>query len=113
MHELSIMYETLEHAEAAARRENATRIHRIRLRIGALSGVVAESLEFAFETLRLGTMAEDARLDIERIPATFHCGACGGDVALDEVEFVCPACAGPLTLKNGGREMEIADLEVS
>ena len=40
----------------------------IRLRIGALSGVVPEALEFAFEALRPGTLAEKAELAIESVP---------------------------------------------
>lgn len=107
------MCAALEQAEETARRENGTRIHRIRMRIGALSGVVPESLEFAFEALRPGTMAAEALLEIERIPATFHCSVCDRDFALDEVDFVCPACGGPLNVKGGGREMELADMEIS
>lgn len=113
MHELSLMTAAMEQAQALARKNNATRIHVIRMRVGALSGVVPEALEFAFEALKPGTPAENGKLEIERLPATFHCGGCGRDLALQQVEFDCPECGGPLTLAGGGRELELADMEIS
>ena len=50
----------LEQAQAAG----AQRLLRVRLRIGALSGVVPEALTFAFEALTPGTLAEGAVRDL-------------------------------------------------
>ena len=58
MHEISIMQSTLELAEEQAREAGGNGIARIRLRIGLMSGVVPEALEFAFDVLKKGTMAE-------------------------------------------------------
>ena len=58
MHEVGIMQSTLALAEQQARRSGASHIHSLRLRIGRLSGVVRDSLEYAFEVLR--QEAEDA-----------------------------------------------------
>jgi len=113
MHELSLMMAAMEQATASARRNGAERIHRIRMRVGILSGAQPEALEFAFETLRPGTSAEDARLEIERIPATFRCEQCGKTFTIQEVNFECPECDGPMTLVGGGRELELADMEIS
>ena len=65
MHELSIMQSALSLALDQARQAGAARVHTIRLRIGALSGVVPDALEFAFEALTPGTLAEGAQLAIE------------------------------------------------
>ena len=113
MHELSLMTNAMGQVLEIARRNEASRIHRIRLRVGALSGVVPEALEFAFETLKRGTPAENGALEIERVPATFHCDGCGKDFALHEIAFDCPECGGPLALASGGRELELADMEIS
>ncbi|MCC6356265.1 MAG: hydrogenase maturation nickel metallochaperone HypA [Verrucomicrobiae bacterium] len=107
------MTAAMEQVQALAQRNGATRIHRIRMRVGALSGVVPEALEFAFETLKSGTPAAEATLEIERVPAIFHCAGCGKDLPLESVEFDCPECGGPLTLAGGGRELELADMEIS
>ena len=76
MHELSIMQSALSLALNQAQQAGAARVHMIRLRIGALSGVVPDALEFAFEALTPGTMAEGARLAVEHVPARFWCAAC-------------------------------------
>ena len=65
MHELSIMQSALSVALDQARQAGASRVHVIRLRIGALSGVVPDALEFAFEALAPGTPAEGAELAID------------------------------------------------
>ena len=56
-----------------ARRAGAVRVHQIRLRVGVLSGVVPEALQFAFEALTAGTPAEGAILAIDDVPARFWC----------------------------------------
>ena len=112
MHEVSIMQSTLQLAEEHARKAGGTAITRICLRVGLVSGVVPEALEFAFDVLKTGTMAEGASLEIERIPGEFRCPACGTQVRLDEVRFDCPACNGMLTLANGGADLELSHLEV-
>jgi len=112
VHEASIMEAALQSAEDEARRAGADRITRLRLRVGVLSGVVPEALEFAFESLREGTMAAGAALDIETVPAVFRCLECGAMPELDEITFACPACRGSMVVDHGGNELELSQLEV-
>lgn len=58
MHEVAIMTETVAIANAAAERQNATKIVGLTMRIGAISGVVPEALSFAFEAVAGGTLAD-------------------------------------------------------
>ncbi len=51
MHEVSIMTEALRMAVDAAHADGAARILKLRLRIGSLSGVVPESMQFAFDVV--------------------------------------------------------------
>lgn len=112
MHELSIMQYTLNEALEQARQAGASRVHEIRLRIGALSGVVPEALQFAFEALAGGTPAEGARLTIENVPARFWCDTCGREFAAPEMFAECPECHHPSRTLRAGRELELASLEV-
>ena len=112
MHEISIMQSTLELAGEHARAAGGTAIARIRLRVGLMYGVAPEALEFAFEVLKKGTMAEDASLEIERVPGQARCSVCGEQVRLEEVRFDCPACNGLLILGEGGGELELSSLEL-
>lgn len=112
MHELSIMQSALNAALAQAREAGATRVHEIRLRIGALSGVVPEALEFAFEALVPGTLAEHAKLAIDHVPARFWCAACSREFQSDDMFAECPGCQTLSGELRGGREMELASLEI-
>jgi hydrogenase nickel incorporation protein HypA/HybF len=112
MHELSIMESALNLALEQTRRAGAKRIHVIRLRIGALTGVVPEALEFAFEALKPGTPAESGRLSIEAVPARFWCAACTREFEADDLLPECPDCHAPSAQVRAGRELEVASLDV-
>jgi hydrogenase nickel incorporation protein HypA/HybF len=112
MHELSIMQSALSLALDQARQAGAARVHTIRLRIGALSGVVPDALEFAFEALAPGTLAEGAALAIEHVPARFWCATCSREFQSEDMFAECPECHSLSGELRAGREMELASLEI-
>ncbi len=112
MHELAIMDSALNLALDQAQKAGAIRVHVIRLRIGALSGVVSEALEFAFEALAPGTIAEGAALDIESVPARFWCATCAREFQAEDFLAECPACHSASGELRAGREMELASMEI-
>jgi hydrogenase nickel insertion protein HypA len=77
MHELSITQAILDTALEHAERAHAQAIRVLYLRIGALSGVASESVQFYFDLLSPGTRAEKARLEFERVAPRVRCRACG------------------------------------
>ena len=112
MHELSIMESALTMALERAEESGASRVHSIRLRIGALSGVVPDALRFAFEALTPGTVAEGAQLIIDPVPARFWCNQCATEFQSDDMFAECPKCHSPSGDLRAGREMELASMEV-
>ena len=42
------------------------RVHSVKLEVGALCAVVPDSMQFCFELATAGTVADGARLDVER-----------------------------------------------
>lgn len=112
MHELSIMESALSSALTQARKAGARRVHQIRLRIGALSGVVPDALQFAFEALAPGTLAEGGTLAVEQVPARFWCGSCSREFQSEDMFGECPDCHTPSGDLRAGREMELASLEI-
>ena len=112
VHELSIMQSALNMALDQAQQAGAVRVHTIRLRIGALSGVVPDALEFAFEVLTPGTLAEGSKLAIERVPARFWCRTCTQEFQSDDMFAECPSCHMVSGELRAGREMELASLEI-
>jgi hydrogenase nickel incorporation protein HypA/HybF len=112
MHEFSIMQSALNQALREARLAGAARVHQIRLRIGVLSGVVPDALQFAFEALTPGTSAEGALLAIEEVPARFWCAACRREFVSANLYAECPDCGAPSGELRAGREMELSSMEV-
>ena len=73
MHEVGLIQNAVTLALATARARGARQVHGLRLRVGAMSGVVPEALQFAFEVVCRGTPAEGATLEVERVPAICWC----------------------------------------
>jgi len=112
MHELSIMQSALSMALDQARQAGARQVLVIRLRIGALSGVAPDALQFAFEVLAPGTLAEKAELAIEPVPARFWCADCRREFVSGDLFAECPGCHRSSGELRAGRELEVASLEI-
>jgi len=113
MHEVSLMQEALAIAVARATEDRAQRIHRITMRVGPLSGAVPEALEFAFDVVAHGTIAEGAQFEIEPAPIICYCPTCAQEFAPADFFCECPRCEQPSAEVRRGRELELISLEVS
>ena len=113
MHELSIAYELVNSAVAAAEDVGGTKVNTVYLRLGALSGVVKDALLFGFEIAAQGTLLEGAHLVVEETPVVVYCEVCAKDVALASIQrFICSICGAPTARVVQGREIELRSLEV-
>ncbi len=112
MHELSMIESILELALTKAHEAEATQIREIKLAVGDLSGVVPEALAFAFEACRSGTLASQATLTIERLPAICHCETCTRDFSPSDWIYECPNCGTLSQTLKQGRELQLTSLEV-
>jgi hydrogenase nickel incorporation protein HypA/HybF len=112
MHEVSIMAEAVRMAVETAHQAGASRVLAIKLRIGALSGVVPEALEFAFEAMTKDTAAEGATLSVEPVAARFWCVVCQQEFEASRMFAECPRCKNPSRDLRAGRELALASVEV-
>jgi hydrogenase nickel incorporation protein HypA/HybF len=114
MHELSIAMSLVEAACEKAAELGDVRVDALYLRLGALSGVVRQALEFSFELAAAGTAIEGARLEIEEVAVTVSCPRCEGERTLASLQhFRCPDCDTPTPTVVRGRELELTALEVT
>jgi hydrogenase nickel incorporation protein HypA/HybF len=113
VHEISIMQGTLDLALHTAQQSGATQIQALRLRVGAMTGVVPEALQFAFEALREGTIAAAARLDIQTISASYWCPSCQTEFESRDWLQECPHCRRPGAELRHGLELELASIDVN
>jgi len=112
VHELAVTQSMLDLALRHAARAGAQRITRINLVVGEVSGIVDESVQFYFDFVSKGTLAEGAQLAFEWQPARFRCRACGHEFALQDGNWVCPACQALGGEFIAGREFYMESIEV-
>lgn len=106
MHELSIAHAVVETVSDAA---GEAAVAEVRVRIGALSGVVADALRFAFDVAAAGTVCEGATLVVDERPVEIWCEPCAATRELTPpLRFRCPVCDTPSADVRGGRELDIA-----
>jgi hydrogenase nickel incorporation protein HypA/HybF len=112
MHELSIAMSLIDVAseEATARGVSVVALH---LRLGPLSGVVKEALLGAYDLARENSALADAHLVIQEMPIIAWCPTCQSERQLESPQrLCCPVCNTPTPDVRGGRELELAGLEV-
>jgi hydrogenase nickel incorporation protein HypA/HybF len=112
MHELSLCLSLLDQVQAIARDHGATRIERILLRIGPLSGVEADLLRNAYPLAAAGTLAEGAALDIEAAAIRVHCTGCGAESDATPNNLLCAVCGSHHTRLVSGDELLLARVEL-
>ncbi len=108
MHELSIAQSIVD---TVCERAGERPVHSVMIRVGALTAVVPEAMRFCFDLAVAGTVADGARLDIERRPGTVHCRRCGADTTLDDPILLC-CCGSADVAVTAGRELQIVSMEV-
>ncbi|MBO8177086.1 MAG: hydrogenase maturation nickel metallochaperone HypA [Bacillus sp. (in: Bacteria)] len=112
MHELSIAHSLVELAMESSKNLELKRVKALYLKLGVLSGVVKEALEFSFDVVVQGTPLEGAKLIIEDVPITVFCPDCQEAQVLPEpFPMRCPVCGTKTGQVLAGREMELYALE--
>ena len=112
MHEMSLAEGILQIVEDAAGNQGFRRVTEVRLEIGALSGVEPEALTFCLDVVLRGSVADSARVELERLPGQGFCLACGETVAVAALYDACPKCGSYQVQATGGTEMRVKDLLV-
>ena len=113
MHELSIAVSIVEAVEEELARHGAARAQAVTVRVGALSGVVPDALEFAWGPATAATRLEGATLRIQLQEVVAFCPVCAAERTLLSVEMLrCPVCSAPLTNLLRGRELQILAIEL-
>ena len=111
MHELgvteNILHIALRHAEEA----QAARITDIYLVIGDLSSIVDESVQFYWDFVSEGTIAEKAQLHFRRVATEMLCLECQTTYAPNS-DLACPACGSAQIRVTAGEEFYLEAIDV-
>ena len=112
MHEMSLCERIVHVVEDQARQQHYSKVLSIRLELGIFSCVEPAALEFCFDAVTQGTIAEGSSLKIIHVPAVATCMQCNEVFETNRRYDICPECGNDLLRITGGNEMQIKDMEV-
>ena len=113
MHELPVTQGILSVVLEAAEQAGGYPVQRIDLVIGTLSSIVDDSVQFYFDALSAGTLAQGAQLNFRRVPATLTCWACSYQASvIAPLPDCCAACGSTNVLIQDGMEFYVEAIEV-
>ncbi len=114
MHELSIAGSIVEIVSDYAQEHGALQVTAVTLRLGQLSCVHQEALEFSFDLITKDTLLEGAVLKFIDVPVAVFCPSCQQQVELPGIQkFACPVCGTATADVRQGRELEIETIEIT
>jgi hydrogenase nickel incorporation protein HypA/HybF len=112
MHELSLAQNIVEIVHQYVPAEEASTVKSVKLKVGELSGVVADSLEFCFSAIIADTPLSGTSLEIEHIPFTLRCKQCSKTFFSELGVVLCPTCGADTTEVIAGTEMQVVEIEL-
>lgn len=112
MHEFSVTQSILDIALRHAEQAGAAKITDLFIVIGDLSSIVDDSVQFYWEIVGKGTIAEGSELHFKRIPAKMLCLDCDIEYQPDRGELVCPNCQGFNVKVIAGEEFTMEAIEI-
>lgn len=112
MHELGLTQHLVTIVEETAIKNGAECVRTVKVEIGALAGVLPESIAFCYEVCCRGTLLEGSRLEIVFIPGVGRCYDCRVECELDPYTLVCPQCGGLTLERLRGEELRVIEVEI-
>lgn len=112
MHEMSLAVGIVGLAVDTAERENGERINTVEIEVGALAGVLIDSLEFCLDAAARETLADGASFQIIPKYASGRCRDCGIDFEVDAYFQHCPECDGISVDITGGKDLKVTAVTI-
>lgn len=117
MHEMVLTENVVDIVLKNAEMAEAEKVVRVHLRIGELRDIVDSLMVKCFQYLARGTVAEYAKLEIEKIPLMIQCRTCGETMHMklhtgDTGSPVCSACGNSTFHIIQGNEFLVDDIEI-
>ncbi len=112
MHELYATQAILDRALQKANEQNAKRITDAYIVVGEISTYTDDSVQFYWDEITRGTVAEGSRLHFRHVPAELQCMTCSTTYRPEAGEIVCPKCGSAGARIESGEEFYLEALDV-
>ena len=112
MHEYSIVQSLIQSCEGYVEQNRASKVTKVVVKIGVMSGVEPYLLQEAFDTFKEATVCEGCAFEMSIQKVAIECKECGEACELEKNEYLCPACqSGNITVVDG-EDMFLMSLEL-
>ena len=111
MHELGLMDAVIKTVGRIVKEENLTRVRKIVLEVGELSGVVPRFIADCYAAVVADTPYQETELVIETVPGIARCNPCQIDFSVDIEALFCPVCHGKNLTPIKGKDLTIKEIE--
>lgn len=112
MHELSVAENIIETVKQNVSPPDMHNVKEIRLKLGEFSNVVADSLLFAFESLKDDYNLNDSELVIQPVKFEIECRECGAVTTNKYGLRECVICGSVNTKVLSGEELLVTEIEL-
>ncbi len=115
MHELGVTRSIVDVVLRHAHSQNAKQILSVSLVIGEMRNLEEEWVQRYFDRCVEGSIAQGAKIHIQKVPIAFYCNACGATFQLDmgqDKHMCCAQCQSEDYDMITGGELLIKEIEV-
>jgi len=112
MHEVGIISSMLNTIEAVMEEEGLTKVEKIVLQVGELSGVLPHYMESCFPAAVYQTRFQDTKLELDIVPGIARCNRCGREFNGLQYDLTCPDCGNREDFERlSGSELIIKEIQ--
>jgi hydrogenase nickel incorporation protein HypA/HybF len=112
MFEYEYAREFVEQCENHVRTNEAEKVLSVTVKVGTYADVNTEKLQEEFDRFKMGTVCDQATLNIEIERVKLYCQSCFHEEEMDDLAIECPACGSDRTAIIAGEEVYLMQLEM-
>ena len=112
MHELAVTKGLLKICLEEGEKHKIKKIRKINIKVGELTDLLPACIEYYFNIVSKDTIAENTKINVEKIPVEIKCNEWGYSGVLGKNNYVCPKCKGIVYEITKGKEFYLDTMEV-
>ena len=112
MHELAVTQNIIDIVVSEADKLKAAKVTAVKIKMGMCTCLVPQLVQDYFDLFTEDTVAQGARVVIERVPGEVECNDCGNKSIIKDFRVICPICNGRNTKLIHGKEFYIESMEI-
>ena len=112
MHELSIAENLVAQVQKHLAGRERFIVRAVGIRIGDLTDVSSEALQFGYQIACQGTALAGSQLQIAAVPVAAHCKICRRQTEIEQYLFLCSHCGSADIEVTSGLELDLAWVDI-